>query len=251
VGTQLILRDDLRWQGVTFRQIDHRVESGQWVRLQRGVYLPAGVEITPTIRAEAAVAAVDRLGVAASHETAARVHGIDLVRSRVGEYVTMPRSVDRPDRPGLRMYGRDLPNDDMTMVDGVRVTTVARTLRDLLLDTDRLTAIWACEHAIRRELVVQEQIAATLAAARGSGRIGRARNRFGLVNARSESPLETGVRLTGLDADLPPFEVQIPITDDAGRELEHSPIPQRNRLNLLGGSPPCAGMEGVASHCAG
>ncbi len=109
------------------------------------------------------------------------------------------------------MHAHDLSDDDVTRVDGIPTTTVARTLLDLLLRADRLTAIWACESALRAGLLSPNDLG--LAMERGARRRGikRARRRHHAINPLSESPLETGVRLVYSDFGLPVPSLQVAI----------------------------------------
>lgn len=97
------------------------------------------------------------------------------------------------------------------LVDGIPTTTASRTLLDLLLRADRLTAVWACESALRNGLLSPNELG--LCIERGARRRGikRARRRYQLIDVRSESPLETGVRLVFADFRLPAPRLQIPV----------------------------------------
>ena len=114
------------------------------------------------------------------------------------------------------MHAHDLSDDDVTVVEGIPTTTVARTLLDLLLRADRLTAIWACESALRAGLLSPKELG--LAMERGARRRGikRARRRYKAINPLSESPLETGVRLVYGDFGLPAPSLQVAISRPDG-----------------------------------
>ena len=148
--------------------------------------------------------------------SAARLHGSDTVRQEPFEHVTIPRSTRRPQRPPLWLHAHDLSDADVTVVDGITTTTVARTLLDLLLRADRLTAIWAGESALRDGLLSPNELG--LNVERGARRRGikRARRRHNEINQLSESPLETGVRLVFDDVLPPAATLQVPITRSDG-----------------------------------
>jgi very-short-patch-repair endonuclease len=82
-------------------------------------------------------------------------------------------------------------------VAGVPVTSVLRTLADLARRCSRLQAIVAIESAVRLDLVTPEQLALLR---RHSDR--RLRSRALAADPRSESPLETAVRLLLVDAGI-------------------------------------------------
>ena len=80
-------------------------------------------------------------------------------------------------RPGLRLHTATLPDSAVTWREGVRVTTVARTIADLAytgLSQDRLRQ--AAQEAISRGLVDRESLAAE-AQTRG-GRVARVIDRI-------------------------------------------------------------------------
>ncbi len=216
----VITRAELLAAGISRSEIDWAGRRGSFVRDQRGLYAVAGVPATELRRARAAVQSVGpAAGAVASHDTAAHLHGIDTVRRQPFEHVTIPRSTRRPQRAALWLHAHDLSDDDITVVDGIPTTTVARTLLDLLLRADRLTAICACESALRAGLLSSNQLG--LAMERGARRRGikRARRRHRMIDPLSESPLETGVRLVFSDFGLPAPTLQIPILRPGGSVL--------------------------------
>lgn len=208
----VISRAELFAAGLSRAEIDWAYRRGSLVRDQRGLYAVAGAPVTELRCARAAVQSVGLAAQAvASHDTAAHLHGIDTVRRQQFEHVTIPRATRRPQRGPLWLHAHDLSDDDVTFVDGIPTTTIARTLLDLLLRADRLTAIWACESALRAALLSPTELG--LSIERGARRRGikRARRRYQLIDVLSESPLETGVRLIFADFQLPPPRLQIPI----------------------------------------
>lgn len=213
----VITRAEMLTTGISRSEIDWALRRGSLLRDQRGLYAVADVPATELRRARAAVQSVGPAAQAvASHDTAARLHGINTVRREPFEHVTIPRGTRRPQRPPLWLHAHDLSHDDVTVVDGIPTTTVARTLLDLLLRADRLTAIWACESALRDGLLSPNELG--LSVERGARRRGikRARRRHNEINPLSESPLETGVRLVFDDFLLPAPTLQVPITRSDG-----------------------------------
>ncbi len=111
--------------GVGRRGVAHRVAHGRLTRLHRGVYRVGPVEapLTPVM---AAVLACGARAVA-SHRTAAALHGFAQEPACVD--VTVPAGHPR-DRPGIRIHRSPL-DGDVTATQGIPVTTVERTIRDL------------------------------------------------------------------------------------------------------------------------
>ena len=183
--------------------------------LQRGVY-HRGRGAPPLQRARAAVLAVAEPGAAASHTTAARVHGL-VVPKGGPEHVTLPRSERRPHRDRLRLHTARLHPADLMEVAGVPVTAPARTLVDLCRCLGRTDAVWAVERALAAGVVTAQQMEwAAIRLARTPG-IVMARARFRAARSSSGSALETEARLVIVDAGLPEPEPQVEVELPNGR----------------------------------
>jgi very-short-patch-repair endonuclease len=177
------------------------VPAGEdWVRLHRGIYVPRVLAESVVIRAAAAIAAVP--GSVASHETAAAVWRLELVRSSGADHVTVPRARRRPSRSSIRVHAADLTAEQVRLCRGLPVTAPSRTLTDLARTSDRLTVVWAIEQALSCRLTDRAELSGC--------RSRRCREFAALAEERSESPLETGIRLVLLDAGLPRPQLQIP-----------------------------------------
>jgi very-short-patch-repair endonuclease len=107
--------------------IEMRLARGRLHRLHRGVYAVGHAVVTDRGRWMAAVLAAGR-GAMLSHLSAAALLGL---RSSAGltADVTVPRELRS--RPGLRFHRCLLPAEEVTVEDGIPVTTPARTLFDL------------------------------------------------------------------------------------------------------------------------
>lgn len=127
--------------GVTRSSVARMCERGELERVGQGVYLLAGAhDALTSLRAawlalEPAFTAEERLaelpGVAVvSHASAAGLHKLGDLPHDVAEFIVPePR---RTIREGTRLHQRRLPSADVTIVDGLPVTTVERTIADLL-----------------------------------------------------------------------------------------------------------------------
>ena len=112
--------------GISPREIQQRIERGTLHRVVQGVYAVGCVVHTPKARLMTAVLAGGP-GAAAGFRSAAMLRGIR-------EYRGTPEVIvpaDRRPRPGIRYHQAYLPADEVTVVDGIPVTTVPRTLLDL------------------------------------------------------------------------------------------------------------------------
>ncbi|MEX2194676.1 MAG: type IV toxin-antitoxin system AbiEi family antitoxin domain-containing protein [Thermoleophilaceae bacterium] len=120
-----------RWQllerGVSARAIERRLDSGHLHRVHQGVYAVGHRMLTQRSRWMAAVLAGGR-GAVLSHRSAAALWGI-LADGRRTIEVTVSR--DRRPRARIQVHVSVVPPDERTVVDGIPVTTVPRTLFDL------------------------------------------------------------------------------------------------------------------------
>ncbi len=113
--------------GLHSYEITRQVREGRLHRLHPGVYAVGHTVLVPRGRWLAAVLACGR-GAALSHGSAAVLHGIWDASART--HVTVRRGAHS--RAGIVVHRvRDLHPDDVTTVDGIRVTTVARLALDL------------------------------------------------------------------------------------------------------------------------
>ena len=132
----LIHVDTLREVGLTRQAIAARCRAHALVRVFRGVYFVGHAERTPAARAEAAVLACgDRA--ALSHDSAAALWGL-----RRWPWTPEISSAVQHKRRGIRAHRTTtLTRGDVTYRQGIRVTTVARTIADIArrLNDDELT----------------------------------------------------------------------------------------------------------------
>ena len=119
--------------------------------------------------------------------------------------------------PGIQVWGELVESDEICLVDGIRVTTPARTALDLArrcrLD-EAVTAIDALGQATRLKVPDIELLSERY---RGRHGIRQARVTLGLVDMGSESPRETWLRLLLIRAGFPPPQTQIPVYDEYGQ----------------------------------
>lgn len=140
----VVTREELLGAGVSSGWIDRRVASGWLTREFRGVYLVGRARASLDERERAALKACGEASVL-SHFSAAARWKIRRYRSTT-VHVTVPGRRRR--RRGIIVHESRLHPRDVTTKDGVRLTTVARTLVDLaaLLDAEQLdTAVHEAE----------------------------------------------------------------------------------------------------------
>lgn len=138
----------------------------------------------------------------ASHQTAAALWKLELVTAGP-QCLTVPRERSRLTVPGWKVYRRDLPSQDVVVAGGVRLTTPLRTVLDLSRSLPLEEAVAAADSALRVTGLKAEQVQAVLARAWGH-HSARARAVAPLVDARSESVLESLLGVVLHLGDLPP-----------------------------------------------
>lgn len=162
----VVARRQLLDAGVTARVLHMRLRDGHLLPLHHEVYAVGHRQIRREGRWLAAVLAAGP-GAVLSHREAAALHGIR-PSNRAKVDVTAPR---RRPQPGIDFHHAALDPRDVTTVDGIPTTTVARTLVDLanLVPRDHLAK--ALREAERQHVLDTRAIEA--ARARTTGRHGR------------------------------------------------------------------------------
>lgn len=178
-----------------------------------GVYSPDGIELTAIERARAAWLWSRRRGVLAGNSAAA-VLGAKWVSPALD--AELVHSNRRPPQ-GITVHSDTLRDGEVVMLDGMRVTSAARTAFDVGRRTaSRLAAIQrldALMQATDLKVTDVEAIAAEHPGARDTLRL---RKLLPHVDGGAESPQETRTRLALIDAGLPAPQTQIRVLDEFG-----------------------------------
>ena len=178
------------WQllalGLTQDDIDYRVRIGRLHRIHRGVYAVGYRTLTPKGHRMAAVLAYGPDAVL-SHRSAAAHWSIGRASWRYD--VTTPNS--RRSRKKIRAHRAVLHPEDVTVHDGIPVTSVARTILDLaaVLRPDALT--YVVEEADRRERLDLRALERAIARRPRAAGI----KRLGAVLAAYRGPADTRSKL--------------------------------------------------------
>ena len=204
--------------GLTRKKLRLLVEQEVVVRLVRGVYARAGLDLTVEVRAQAVASVIAPQHVVCDR-TAAWIHGIDT-------FVYAEHDVPPPievcalrgyapcERAGVDGRTRDLAPYDVMTIQGIRVTTPLRTALDLGCLLRRREAMAALDAFARLHGLTNSEL--TLEARRYRRRRGviQLRELVGLVDARAESARESWTRLAIHDAGIIPPEPQVWIEID-------------------------------------
>ena len=236
----VVTAEQCRDAGVGRFTVQRLCRSRQWLRLSRGAYLVDAEDIREPPRTAMIRAAVLSAGpvAVAVLDTAAEVHGIagivrpsaagarpggpaafERVSPAAAVHVSLPGSAARARRvgeAGVRLHQFVLRPDEITTVNDVRVTTPTRTLADLLLRVDRLTAVALLDSALHGRFIATDDLVRIREGMRGRRGAERAVPWLELADGRAESPLETRVRLRAVDGEVKPDELQFRVMDSNG-----------------------------------
>jgi hypothetical protein len=188
------------------------VRDGALRRPLREVYVDATLDDSIELRARSAALVVSKSAVV-TDRSAAWLWGVDALRP-VDLDVPPPLEIfvlrgDTRVRRGEVGGGvRDLSAADITVVEGVSVTTPVRTSLDLGCRLPRYEALAAMDALSRSHHVGPQLLASQLPRFRRRRGVIQLRSLVGLVDARAESSGESFARLAILDAGLPPPQPQ-------------------------------------------
>lgn len=208
--------------GITDAEIRADLDAGRRVRLARGVYLDAdslvGLDRDARELVRIRAAALRAPGLVLSHRSAAAVHGLPMLDSAArAVHFTRPGSGGSRTTSAKKVHVSQLPEHDRTTVDGLQLTTVARTLFDVGRSESLQTTVVAADAALQRGLVdgpTMQRVLAEQPSTAGRPKVIRA---LGLVDGRSESPGETLTRLALDRRGMPPLEWQPGVFDELGK----------------------------------
>ena len=207
--------------GYEEREVLRLVRSKQWTRLRRGVLIqttqiPDDDAARVLLMLRALRLRVNK-ELVASHRTAATVHRLSTLRS-TGDLL----DVIRPDlgngrvEAGVHWRSGALPAPHLVKVDDICCTAVARTVIDVVRETDFREGLVLAESALNQglttmpELRAVQEFCADWSGARTAGRV------VSFASSLSESPGESLSRIVFADGGLPTPQQQQEIYDGAG-----------------------------------
>lgn len=219
--TNISLSHELTSRGVTKPELARLVRANELTRIRRGAYAepladgaaPEQVHLAlvrATVRQVSAAAVV-------SHASAAVVHGLPTWSEQLGRvHLTRDRPGGGKRRHNLQVHGLPLAESEVVTVDGMRVTSLARTVLDLSCASSLDRAVVVGDAALRQGLVpaiLQQAVQQAV----GRHGIGRARCALMLFDGRSESPGESMSRVLFWRHGLPRPELQLEVRAADGR----------------------------------
>lgn len=186
--------------------------STAYVRLFRDVYVSRDADVTASLRARAGWLWTGRQGVVAGFAAAA-LHG--------SKWVDGLTAVDlihdnRHPQAGIRPHGDRIEGDEICLIEGVSVTSAARTALDMGCWYSTTAAVAGIDALARATAIKAADV--ELLAERYSRRRGivQARQAIALFDGGAQSPKESWLRIVLVQAGLPPPQTQIEVLDEFG-----------------------------------
>lgn len=210
--------DELAWpflgsEVLAAKAIPERAMRSLYEPVYPGVYVPSGIELTADQRARAAWLWSRRAAVVAGSSAAALLGAKWVSPALDAELI----HGNRHPIARIRVHTDSLLPGEVVKVDGMRVTSPARTAFDIgRRTTSRLQAVQRLDALTNATDIKPTDVEALVAEHPGTRGLVRLRRALSLVDGGAESPQETRTRLALIDAGLPRPQTQIRVFDDYG-----------------------------------
>jgi hypothetical protein len=170
-----------------------------------------------------------------SHSTAALLYNIPLpweLETAERIHVTAPSPAPAPHARGLIGHSASLEDGSVVSLNGLRVTSPARTWLDLATQVDLSDLVAAGDFLlnVRLPIVSPTALAAVLAAAGTRRGVRLARSAFGLLDGRAESRPESHVRVILVSHGLRPEVNHTLVSTSTGKRLRPDFLLRTERL---------------------
>ena len=185
--------------------------------MARGLYVWAGIGEDVGRRIEALSRRLPP-GAVFSHQTAGWLHGLDLEPGDPPE-ATAPFGCGVSNRAGVRLRRSTLAPSDVSRCRGLPATSPVRTAFDLARHLPLVDAVVAVDTAMRQMLVDLASLDEYIAEHRRAQGNAQACRVVELAEPRSESPMESRLRVLLVLAGLPRPRAQVDVCDALGRLL--------------------------------
>lgn len=214
----LSLSSDLVARGFSHGEIARLTRTGQLRRIRPGAYVDGeSAAVEPRERHHQLVAAtVPQVAPdsVVSHVSASALHELPVWDSELSRvHLTRDLPTGAKLRRHVQVHNASLAPDEITLVDGRRVTSLARTVVDVGRTQSLRRAVATGDAALARGLT-SEVLREAVARARGRTGVGAARRMAALCDPRSESVGESFSRVVFADAGLPAPTPQFEVHDE-------------------------------------
>jgi very-short-patch-repair endonuclease len=209
--------------GLTTAQFRSAVRSGDLVRVWYGVYATkravAWGKTSPLTEHALRVLAVRTVAgrdMAASHHTAAILHGLALY-PEAPDLVALtrpPGNRSNRQKAGLIIHSAELPTGHTAKRQGVPVTTVARTVVDIARNSSFMSGVVTADNALNRELTTKQAMVAVCDSCDRWPGVRKAREVISFADPLAGSVLESCARVMFRQHGLEPPQLQVNIRGD-------------------------------------
>lgn len=218
-----------REAGLSEKRIKLLVASGELVRVCRGCYVAKETlaeakgdpRLDHAVKAGAVVLSSRRRDCVASHHSAARVHGIEMLHPPEAGVVTVTvesgRLTGRHGNADVVRHAAGLPGHHVTKFRGLPLTTVARTVVDIARVSTFMQGVVAADSALHKDPAQKFAMCAVVEECGRWPGIEMARRVVEFADWVPESVMESCARVVFYEHGLPPPEFQIPILGMNGR----------------------------------
>ena len=210
-------RSHLRAETSSLARLDWELRTGRYVSVTRDALLPATVSDDLWQRSGAALS-TQHPGALISRRTAAVLHEFPwLPDCWPHERICVeapPDDTTRSSREGIDRRLCFVPPVDATDLDGLRITSIARTAVDLARHEPRDLVVPILDGLLTEGRTTTPELLAVLAGMRRVRQVRVARDLVGQARAGVGSPRETHMRLRIVDAGLPEPDTNLLIQED-------------------------------------
>ncbi len=219
--TTVRLSKHLAEQGYSYAELARLTRNAELVRVRRGAYAPpddSGLDprVAHLRLLEATVGQSSAESVV-SHASAAVLHGLPIAKDQLTRvHLTRNRPGHGKVRRYVQVHGLPLAGDDVVERNGLRVTSLVRTVVDVACALPPLLAVPVGDAALWAGLRASD-LDAYLERTRPRYGIAQARRTAALLDPRSESPGESMSRVVFAEHGIPMPTPQFEVHDDRGR----------------------------------
>ena len=207
--------------GLSRQELEEAVADGRVVRLMKGVYASADVELTPLVRAQGAGLVINERSIVCDR-TAAWIWDVDCfgyaeLDGTPPVETCVPRWHQATERAEVRGVTRDLRPEDCVELAGVRVTTPLRTAMDLGCSLWAPRALGVMDALMRAHGFTHQDLRRLLRRYRRRRGVVQLRDLVSMVDPRAESQRESWTRYFIVAAGLPRPEPQVWVVAEGRR----------------------------------
>ena len=199
-------------QAMAERRLTRHQLRSRYVAVFHDVYVPRDAELTPVLLAKASWLRSRRRGVLAGLSASA-LHGARWIDPAQPAAII---DTNRRTVPGVQVWEERIEADEISVVDGIRVTTPARTALDLARRCPTGVAVAAVDALAQVAELKLADIDLLVERYRGRRGMKAARTALELVDSGAQSPKETWLRLLLIRAGFPRPQTQIVVRNEWG-----------------------------------